>query len=78
MKKIISIVVVMLLAVSAVGFAGHLVDNHAAWEKLHETDQLVLQYIEEQEMGGAHITVTFTAFSTAHMERKTARTNLGL
>jgi uncharacterized protein YxeA len=78
MKKIIIITVVMLLMASAVVFANHLIDNQASWTKLHETDQLILKYIEEQEMGGAHITVTFTTFSTAHMERVTARTQLGL
>jgi len=77
MKKILP-VIIGLIFISSVAVANHLVDKHAAWEKLRETDQTILRYLEEKEMGGAHVIVTFSTFSTAHMERMTARSDLGL
>jgi hypothetical protein len=77
MKKTL-LIIMGLLFMGSIAIAGHLVDNHAAWEILKSTDNTILSYLEEQEMGGAHITVTFTTFSTAHMERMAARSDLGL
>jgi hypothetical protein len=77
MKKIL-LALIGLTLISSVAVANHLVDKHAAYETLRGTNLTVLKYLEEQEMGGGHITVTFAAFSTAYMERVTARAELGL
>lgn len=76
MKRILLIICVLFT--SSIAVAGHLVDKHAAWEVLRVTDSIIFQYLEEQEMGGGHIDVTFSRFSTAYMQRDVARTELGL
>ena len=76
MKKIL--LAIGIVFISSVAIANHLVDKHAAWEALRSTNSIILQYLEEQEMGGVHITVTFSTFSSAHMERDVARSALGL
>ena len=78
MKKHLIIAIATILIVSGISMADHLVDKHNDYNILQTTNHIILQYLEEQEMGGAHITVTFSSFSTAHMERITARSNLGL
>lgn len=77
MKKVL-LTIIGLLFISSIAIANHLVDNHAAWEVLRSTDNTILRYLEEQEMGEAHATVSFTDFSTAHVERGDARDALGL
>lgn len=77
MKKIL-LATIGLIFIGSVAVANHLVDNHAAYEKLRETNQTILRYLEEKEMGGDHVIVTFSIFSTAHMERMAARSTLGL
>lgn len=77
MKKILLIITGLIL-ISSVAVANHLADKHAAYETLRSTNNTILRYLEEQEMGGGHITVTFSTFSTAHMERVDARSALGL
>lgn len=79
MKKILlGIVIISLLILSNIAISDPLLDKHAAWEILRVTDAKIMQYLEEQKMGGAHITVTFSTFSTACMQRIEARTDLGL
>lgn len=77
MKKIL-LATLGLILIGSVAVANHLVDNHAAWETLRSTNITILRYLEEKEMGGDHIVVTFSSFSTAHMERDEARLLLGL
>ena len=77
MKKILLIITGLIL-ISIAAIANPLVDKHAAHETLRTTNITILQYLEEQEMGVDHITVTFAAFSTACMERVDARSALGL
>lgn len=77
MKKIL-LAITGLIFIASVAVADHLVDKHAAWEILRSTNSTILQYLEEQEMGGDHITVTFSTFSSVHMERDLARADLGL
>ena len=77
MKKILLIITGLIL-ISSIAVANHLVDKHAAYETLRATNNTILRYLEEQEMGGGHITVTFSTFSTACMERVDARSALGL
>ena len=77
MKKILLIITGLVL-ISSIAVANHLVDKHAAYEALRSTNNTVLRYLEEQEMGGDHITVTFSTFSTAYMERVDARSALEL
>ena len=77
MKKIL-LIIIGLLFISSVAIANHLVDKHAAYETLRATNDTILRYLEEKEMGGEHVIVTFSAFSTAHMERMAARADLGL
>jgi hypothetical protein len=76
MKKII--LAIGILFISSIAVANHLVDKHAAWETLRFTDNTILQYLEEQEMGGGHTSITFSTFSTAHVQRDAARSDLGL
>lgn len=77
MKKIL-LIITGLIFISSVAIANHLVDKHAAYETLRATNTTILRYLEEKEMGEDHIIVTFSAFSTACMERKDARSTLGL
>ena len=77
MKKILLIITGLIL-ISIVAIANPLIDKHAAHETLRTTSITILQYLAEKEMGGDHIVVTFTAFSTACMERMGAEATLGL
>ena len=77
-KKLILSAIILVIVMSGVAIADHLRDKHAAWEILNSTNSTVLQYLEEQEMGGEHITITFSTFSTVHMQRDGARSDLGL